>query len=189
MDRLTMGWLRDGRRLGRRWPVVAAMTGGLWLAACGGVETERDFPERNRGIVPEGSVFGSGGIRLFGSGEDVPEDQAGPPIGVNSFLWRGALDTVSFMPVTSADPFGGVILTDWYTPPETPDERFKLNIFILDRQLRADGIRVAVFRQVRDVEAGTWVDADVDAATTNALEETILTRARELRAGSIAAAQ
>ena len=181
-----MDWRDGGRPQRRRWPGLVAAA-GLLLAACEGAE--RDFPEpRQRGVVPEGSIFGSGGIRIFGSGEEVPGVTAGPPIGVNSFLWRGALDTVSFMPVASADPFGGVILTDWYTPPETPDERFKLNIYILDRQLRADGVRVAVFRQVKD-ETGTWIDADVDAATTNALEETVLTRARELRAESIAAAQ
>ncbi len=113
---------------------------------------------------------------LFG-GESTPETNTG--IGVNSFLWRASLDTVAFMPVASADPFGGVILTDWYTPPAAADERFKLNIFILDRQLRADGVRVAVFRQVR--RGSEWVDAEPGTRTANTLEETILTRARELR--------
>ena len=68
-------------------------------------------------------------------------------IGVNTFLWRASLDTVSFMPLSSADPFGGVIITDWYSPPEVPSERFKMTVYILDRQLRADGIKVSVFRQ------------------------------------------
>ena len=166
------------------------------LAGCGGSTppAERDFPaSRNRGVVPEGSVFGSSGVTIgnfrFGGDGSEPEPgqtPGGPAIGVNSYLWRGALDTVSFMPVTSADPFGGVILTDWYTPPEAPGERFKVNVYILGRELRADGIRVAVFRQTR-AEGDTWIEAEVDPATPNALEETILTRARELRVSALAA--
>ena len=78
-------------------------------------------------------------------------------IGVNAFLWRGALDTISFMPLASADPFGGVIITDWYTPPGTSGERFKATIYILSRDLRSDGLRVNIYRQV--LQNGQWVDA------------------------------
>jgi len=130
----------------------------------------------DRRVAESGSIFGEEGLVLFG-GESTPEPGSG--IGVNSYLWRASLDTIAFMPIASADPFGGVILTDWYTPPSASDERFKLNVFILDRQLRADGVRVAVFRQVR--ERGEWVDAQAGPGTANTLEETILTRARELR--------
>ena len=159
----------------------------LVLSACS--SGEEDFPNRRQGPAPaDGSVFGGdGGVSLFGSGDggDRNEDAAGGGIGVNSFLWRASLDTVAFMPVASADPFGGVIITDWHTPPETPGDRFKLNVFILDRQLRADGIRVAVFRQSRD-EAGEWLDAVVEPGTVTAIEDAILTRARELRVASAA---
>lgn len=103
-----------------------------------------------------------------------------PGVGVNSFLWHASLDTVSFMPLASADPFGGVIITDWYSPPQTPDERFKVNIFILNRELRADGVRASVFRQVRD-NKGSWVDAPVDKNTPVDLENAILARARQIR--------
>jgi len=104
----------------------------------------------------------------------------GAGVGVNSFLWRATLDTVSFMPLASADPFGGVIITDWYSPPEQQAERFKVNIFILGRELRADGVRASVFRQRRDGN-GQWVDATVDPATGTDLENAILTRARQMR--------
>ena len=100
-------------------------------------------------------------------------------IGVNGYLWRASLDTLSFVPLASADPFGGVIITDWYTPPETPAERFKMNVYILGRQLRADGIKVAVFRQSRT--GNDWVDATVIATTSVNLENEILNRARQLR--------
>jgi hypothetical protein len=106
--------------------------------------------------------------------------RAGIGVGVNSYLWRATLDTVSFMPLASADPFGGVIITDWYSPAETPDERFKVNILILGRELRADGLRATVFRQKRE-PSGQWADAPVDQATGVDLENAILTRARQIR--------
>ncbi len=132
------------------------------------------------------SVFGEGGLSFFG-GSSKRQDSAPAGIGVNAFLFRGSLETIAFMPITSADPFGGVILTDWYAPAETPNERFKVNIFILDRQLRADGIKATVFRQTGG--EGHWVDAPVDVKTAANLENSILTRARQLRITSQQAAQ
>ncbi len=123
------------------------------------------------------SIFGKGGI-LGGAKKEANDGSNG--IGVNSYLWRASLDTVSFMPLASADPFGGVIITDWYTADEKPDERFKVNIFILDKQLRADGIKVKVFRQVN--KGGTkWSDSTVADNTGPQMEDAILTRARQLR--------
>ena len=121
---------------------------------------------------------------LFGSNKDKKggdASQGGPVgVGVNSYLWRATLDTVSFMPLASADPFGGVIITDWYSPSETPNERFKMNVLILGRELRADGVRATVFRQKRDA-SGQWADATVEPQTDIDLENAILTRARQLR--------
>jgi hypothetical protein len=87
------------------------------------------------------------------------------------------------MPLASADPFGGLIISDWYQPPERPDERLKLHVLILDRALRADAVKVSVFRQTRSGEG--WVDAPVDPQTATALEDKILTKARELRIASV----
>jgi len=154
----------------------------LPLAACSGIETKAEYPtvtgQGNPTAKPPGSVFGEGGLDLFGN-KPKPEDTT-PGIGVNSFLWRASLDTISFMPVASADPFGGTILTDWQSPPKNPDERMKVNIYILDRMLRSDGLRVSVFRQVRD-KTGAWVDAEVTEGTARKLEDAILTRARQMR--------
>lgn len=132
--------------------------------------------ERRKARV--GKLFGEDSF-VFGPG-DRRENDSGGGIAVNGYLWRASLDTMSFMPLTSADPFGGVIVTDWYVPPESPDERFKVQIYILDRQLRADGLRVTVFRQVRS-GYDKWVDAEVKPETTADLENAILTRARQLR--------
>ena len=104
-------------------------------------------------------------------------------IGVNSFLWRAAVDTVSFAPLLQANPSSGVIITDWYTNPRMPSERVKLTVSILDRDLRADALRVAASRQV--LQNGTWADAPVTAATVQKLEDIIMTRARDLRRFSV----
>jgi len=105
-------------------------------------------------------------------------------IGVNSYLWRASLDTLSFMPMVQTDSNGGVIVTDWYINPNSPNERMKLTVSILDQDLRADALRVAASRQVN--QGGQWVNAPVEAATVQKLEEIILTKARDLRRMAIA---
>jgi hypothetical protein len=105
-------------------------------------------------------------------------------IGVNAYLWRAALDTISFMPLVQTDSNGGVIVTDWYSSPNNQAERMKLTVSILDQDLRADAVRVAASRQV--AQEGRWVDAPVQAATVQKLEEIILTKARDLRRSTIA---
>lgn len=135
--------------------------------------------ERGRGETnPQaGSITGGGIGGLFGGSEQRQGGGAG--IGVNSFLWRASLDTVSFMPLAQADPFGGVIITDWHSPADAEGERIKVNVFILGRELRANALRATVFRQVR--EDGEWVDAEVTGDTAKRLENAILSRAREMR--------
>lgn len=105
-------------------------------------------------------------------------------IGVNSYLWRATLDTLSFMPLVQTDSNGGVIVTDWYVNPQVPTERMKVTVSILDQDLRADAVRVAALRQVS--QGGQWVSAPVQAATTQKLEDIILTRARDLRRAAVA---
>ena len=122
---------------------------------------------------------------LFSPDKSDNSGNGGSGIGVNSFLWHASLDTVSFMPLASADPFGGTIITDWYSPPETPIERFKINIFILGRDLRADGVRARVFRQDKGPN-GQWADAAVDQTTGTGIENAILARARQIRMSSVA---
>ena len=100
-------------------------------------------------------------------------------IGVNAFLWRATLDTLSFMPLADSDPFGGTYATEWHAIAEKPDERFKVQVYILDTRLRADGLAVQVFRQTRD--GSGWVDATIDPDTAIQIENSILTRARQLR--------
>ena len=130
------------------------------------------------GKQEEGSLFGPGG--LLGS-KAQKKDDTGTGVAVNAYLWRASLDTINFIPLVSADPFGGVIITDWYTPAETPNERMKVQVTILDRELRADGVRVSVFKQQTSPRGGNWVDAQVDPRTNIDIENAILTRARQLR--------
>ncbi|MBV8616419.1 MAG: DUF3576 domain-containing protein [Acetobacteraceae bacterium] len=172
----------------RRVASFALLASLAALAACG---ADPKPPESLAGYFgPEpapngGSVLGDQGL-VFGVGKGVnrQRDQGGGSLGVNAYLWRGALDTLSFMPLASADPFGGTIITDWYSPPGTPDERFKATAFILGRELRSDGLRVTVFRQV--LHDGRWEDAPVSSVTTADIENKILDRARAMRANMVA---
>ncbi|GAA0736874.1 DUF3576 domain-containing protein [Sphingomonas japonica] len=142
--------------MNRRWNPVLLGTLALALAACGG----RDRPQA-----------------------DLAASQI-TTIGVNSYLWRASLDTLSFMPLLQTDSNGGVIVTDWYTNPTTPTERMKVTVTILDTDLRADALRVAALREVN--QGGQWVAAPVQAATVQKLEGIILTRARDLRRTALA---
>ncbi len=101
-------------------------------------------------------------------------------IGVNAYLWRASLDTLAFMPLASADPYGGIIITDWYSDPAQPSERFKATVYILDTRLRADGLNVAVHRQAKSA-TGEWQDAATSANTSESIERAILVRARQMR--------
>lgn len=158
------------------------------LSACSDAKVVGEYPDKDplKGdYQPQygkrDSVFGPGGLVIGGDAKATPEEGGGGGgIGVNGFLWRASLDTISFMPVASADPFGGVIITDWYAMPEAPKERFKLTIYILGRSLRADAVKAAVFRQVQE-EAGGWVDTAVAPDAPSKIEDAILTRARQLR--------
>jgi hypothetical protein len=105
-------------------------------------------------------------------------------IGVNSYLWRATLDTLAFMPLASADPYGGVVITDWYVNPEKPDERFKCTVYILDTRLRGDALKVTVFKEVSN-GAGGWAPSQAADQTSVDIENAILTRARQLRLSNL----
>ena len=159
---------------------------GLAAAGCensGNLQAPRPDPVRGGPAQVQGKLFGEDGLILYRSSSSRGEAPSSG-IGVNAFLWRATLDTISFVPLLSADPFGGVIITDWYAPPESPDERFKMTVYILGRALRADGVRVAVFRQERGGD-GQWEDRPTNPDTAVSLENKILDRARQLRAAQL----
>lgn len=166
---------------------LAWLVGLATLTACSDAKVVGEYPDRDplKGdYKPQygkrDSVLGSGGLSFGGGSDSKPAEEGGGGIGVNGFLWRASLDTISFMPVASADPFGGVIITDWYAMPEAPNERFKLTVYILGRSLRSDAVKAAVFRQVQEA-GGHWADAAVAPDAPAKIEDAILTRARQLR--------
>ena len=136
---------------------------------------DNPLPQSLLGGEDSGIVFGA----TKNSQQNNQGGAGGGGIGVNAFLWRGALDTIAFMPLASADPFGGVIITDWYTPPGTTGERFKATVYILSRDLRSDGLRVNIYRQV--LQDGQWTDATVADSTVADIENKMLERARHMR--------
>jgi hypothetical protein len=135
-------------------------------------------------VLSAASLAACGGLPFGKSSRVQSSSDNAAAIGVNGYLWRATLDTLSFMPLQSADPYGGVIVTDWYTNPEKPDERFKCTVYILDSRLRADGLNVAVFKQNKDA-TGNWIDAPHAGQTETDIENSILTRARQLRLSNI----
>ncbi|MFO1246887.1 MAG: DUF3576 domain-containing protein [Alphaproteobacteria bacterium] len=143
--------------------VLPALLCALVLAGCGGSSND--------------------GTREMDTGTSIASGSTRMTLGVNSYLWHASLDTLSFLPLQSADPFGGVIISEWYVAPTSPDERLKVTIYIMDRSLRADGLKVVVFRQVRT--GNVWQDAAPSSDTAHKLEDSILTRARELRLATL----
>ena len=138
-----------------------------------------------RAALAAAAAVGFSGLAACAHHGSAPKTAVAPnAIGVNSYLWRATLDTLAFMPRASADPYGGVVITDWYVKPEKPDERFKCTVYILDSRLRADGLNVAVFKQNRDA-SGNWIDAPSASQTETDIENAILTRARQLRLSNI----
>jgi Domain of unknown function (DUF3576) len=159
------------------FPIACA---ALMLVACSSdperpsptVEAPPAAPTKTAEVAKEGSVFD-----WFEPG--APTDNR-KGVAVNAHLWRASLDALSFMPIEQTDPFGGVIKTGWYIPPATPNERLRVAVYILDSRLRADAIRVSVFKEVKK-PTGDWVDSTVDPDTVTKLENVILNKARELK--------
>jgi len=136
------------------------------------------------GLVASGcTIFGSSTANTAESSSSQLGPEETGSLGVNAYLWRATLDTLSFLPLASADPYGGVVITDWYANPSKADERLKATIYILDTRLRADGISAAVFRET--LVGGAWVPASVSPDTNIALENAILAKARQLRLGGV----
>ena len=151
--------------MARLLPLALAAAGAVALSGC---QFIRDDINRTLGNAPEDR----------GRAADLAASRV-TTIGVNAYLWQAALDTLSFAPLAQADSNGGVIVTDWYANPNSPDERVKVTVTILDQDLRADALRVAASRQT--LQGGQWLEAPVTAATVQRLEDIILTRARDLR--------
>ncbi|MGI9417197.1 MAG: DUF3576 domain-containing protein [Geminicoccaceae bacterium] len=180
---------------------VGALFGLAALTACNGLKVEEAEPyvteQEDRIRQQSGTIHGndkgfviysdrdpedavSNGASPKRSNPANPADQAAVGLATaNPYLWQASLESLDFMPLAQADSKGGVIISDWYAPPETPEERFKVTVYILDQALRADALKVAVFRQTQGKNG--WVDAEVDKATAAGLEDNILRRARELR--------
>jgi hypothetical protein len=146
------------------------------------VESKAQYPvnQEMRRRQRLGKITGDEGLIVFGKTADERNVSGTSGIGINSYLWRATLDVLSFMPLASADPFGGVIVTDWHQDPDAPKERFKMNVLILDQKLRSNALKVTVFKQ-NYVGNRSWQDAKVSPTVAREIEDKVLTRARELR--------
>ena len=172
------------RRKGMRYQLGVSLVLASFLAACGGADIEADYPDKGNSATEEsGSLFENFTFGL-GNNDSAPSDatSAGTPnvgLAVNALLWRATLDTLSFMPIASTDPAGGVIITVWYNDPATPNERLKINVVIQGRELRADALTVSLFREARVNDR--WASLAGARRTERQLENIILMRAREFK--------
>ena len=171
---------------------VTALAAALLVSACSGDYSSKDDVAGPKGppLDPnknDDSLFGPGGIsvsnlvdgRVTGEGE-------GGSLPVNKYLWQASLDTLAFLPLSSTDPFTGVIATDWSASPDAPGERYKVTVYIVNPQLAASALKVGVYRQALTQE-GVWVPAAVSPETPRRLEDAILTRARQIRIAELEA--
>ena len=129
-----------------------------------------------------GGLLGKGGLsigNILGSGEKEESAQASIAMSVNVFLWRGALETISFMPLNSADQIGGTIITDWYSTPGNDNERCKLNIFITGKNLKTENLKVTSFCQ--EFKNQMWINKKIDNKNNIKIENAILNKAKKLR--------
>lgn len=169
--------------------IITILLSALLISSCSffsGLDKKTEYPKskEDERRARAGKLTGDG-IKLFGGkGSDGGIFGGGKSadvgIGINSYLWRATLDTLSFMPLASADPFGGVIITEWYEDPAVPGERFKVNVVITDSELRVNAVKVSVFKQKYSNSRG-WRDAEPSAKVATDLENKILTKARALR--------
>ena len=176
-----MKMIFQATKLIRLWKLTSLFFVSIvMLTSCSSIKTQpADEPPEPVSII----TGKSGGTKLsdigFGSSE-----QSGTSLPVNAILWRAALDIASFVPLDDVDTFGGSIITEWHSQQDTPDQRLKLAIFVVGRELRSDAIRVKVYLQKHT--DNLWVDAGRDTVLSRKLENLILSRARELRASMMA---
>ena len=138
------------------------------------VAREREERER-RGETEDTNLLGD----LF-AGIGSSGGVQGPAIGVNAHLWKASLDTLSFMPLASADPFGGIIITEWYTSSDSPAEKFKIIVYITGMQLKVDALKIKVFKKIKN-ETGDWIDQPANQELSVKIENSVLTKAREYK--------
>ena len=161
--------------------ITALVLIGLLIAGCSNVSPAPPPQEEDSDVS---FLTGKpGGWKLSDIGDFNKNDDGGIP--VNAILWRAALEIVSLLPIADVDTFGGTIISDWYSLPDTPNERIKLTVFVVDRELRSDAVRVTVHVQSRDDVDGPWSSSVRDEEFARRLEDLILNRAREIRAESL----
>ena len=160
--------------------IIALVLASLLIASCSNFSPAPPQEEEE----PVSFLTGKpGGLRLSNLANLTKSDNGGIP--VNAILWRASLEIVSLLPIADVDTFGGTIITDWYSLPQNPNERIKLTVFVIDRELRSDAIRVTVHAQTRTMTDGNWSSSFRDEEFSRRLEDLILNRAREIRAASL----
>ena len=152
----------------------------FFLASCSSIKPAT--PEVDEG--PVSIITGeTGGIKISDLGGS--KDNSGSTMPVNAILWRASLEIVSLIPISEVDTFAGTIVSDWHSLTDSPNERLKITVFVLDRELRSDAIKAVVYIQKRSREDAPWGNTLRDETFARKIEGLILNRAREIRAAAI----
>lgn len=147
----------------------------LLLASCSSHKIENKYPTHHKDLYKFGSISGSKGITIIGDKKNTTKKGR-----VNHFLWHAALDVVSILPISKADPFGGTIITEWHTLEENPNEMFKIIATIDAKELRADALSLKIYKKKKDA-MGKWENTNVSKQTLEEFESAIFKKASELR--------
>jgi hypothetical protein len=158
--------------------LISIASAALMLAACSSSSDEGPTVQAPPSPATQTASNGTTGGSVFDWTSSSSDERKG--VAVNEYLWRASLETLRFAPMEQTDPFGGTIKTGWYTPPNTPNERLRIAVYILDSRLRAEALRVSVFKEAKK-PTGEWADASVDPDTVTKLENIILNKARSLK--------
>ena len=146
-----------------------------------GVDGDVALRDAENRLASGGGLFGKGGLSLDFLDDKKDKNQISNSVSmpINTYLWRGALETINFMPLSSADPVGGTIITDWYSTTENQNERCKLNIFIMGTRLNVENLKVTSFCQ--EFKNQIWVNKKIDKENNVKIENAILNKAKKLK--------
>ena len=160
---------------------IIERSGTLFRAGSNKKAMKRQMDDAQNRLVSGGGLFGKkGGISILGLGNNKDGVQTSMGMPINPYLWKGSLETVEFMPLISADPFAGIILTDWYSSGNSLNERCKVNIFIKGVELNSQNLKVNSFCQKLN-PSNIWIDQPTIVDNNIQLENAIFNKAKKFR--------
>ena len=160
---------------------IVERSGTTFRAGTNKKDLDRQLDDAENRLRTGGGLFGKkAGIDILSTGGKNEQTYSSIGLPINPYLWKGALETINFMPLLSADPFSGIIITEWYTDNKNPNERCKLNIYIKGVELKTSNLKVNSFCQNLS-ETGSWIDKEINKTNNAQIENAILNKAKKIK--------